>query len=299
MSRFLSNIIGKYPVFDDPDKIILLDKWMNYPNISNADILKDSIQSSSPIIELPNNTPINPKIITPHPNITSVSATITMTHTERSIKHTRKPKPDLNIITPNHTDTLFWSMYIAKYGYSDYVTVGTRYKNKEIEKKQDMIDRIKKNPTLVKTDIRKISKVCVQETLSELMMDKKTSYNSFFLMCLLNGLIVYVVNRELNLYMKFQGITTTQEDSDHIFYKSPDGSYSIDLDSTREKMEAIESTMVRIDFGDKPMKSITAYKIDDLVTMAKQMDPEIEKESSKKWKKTELYQFILNRIAKF
>jgi hypothetical protein len=275
MSRFLNSIIATYTVFSDPHKISELEKFMDYSSVTPP-----------PTIE---------RIPPPPPINVSEKSEITIV---RNVA----PKPSQkNIITPKQTDTLFWAFYIAKYGYADYMMVGNKYKNKEIEKKQEMIDTLKQTPAkLLKNEVRKISKVAIQEIMSELMMDKKTSYSAFFAMCTLNHLTVYLVNPEMKLYMKFQG-----GGEEYVFYKTTDGrdNYSIDLDTVPEKIRNIQDSMIQIDFGEKPLKSATAYKIDELNDMANQMgvfdNTTVSEETKKRWKKAELYDKIALHVAKF
>jgi len=214
---------------------------------------------------------------------------------QKTPKFQELPKSQ-NIITPHQmADTLFWCFYIAKYGYGDFLAIGNKYKNKEIAVKQAMIDHIKKDPTSTKSDVRKLSKVAVQEILSELMIDKKTSYPSFFVMCLLNGLTVFLVNRDMKLYMKFDGSkSVSSPDTTFIFYKKCDGCCSVDLDTTPQKIDSIISQMTPIDFGIKPIKSASTYKAGELSDLAKQLGIE-----STGLKKQELYNEIIVYMTKF
>ena len=83
-------------------------------------------------------------------------------------------------VPPN--DTLFWAAYTVFHGEAGYWVIGNKYKNTEIAEKQKIIDSIRTTGFL-KRAYSKISNVRVQEIMSELMLDKKTSWNTFMAIC--------------------------------------------------------------------------------------------------------------------
>ena len=214
-----------------------------------------------------------------------------------------------SIIYPKHDDTLFWCAYIAKYEYGDYLAIGTKYKNKEIEKKQELINMIRKTPTMLKGGTRKITNVAIQEILAELMIDKKTSMQSFYAICVLYKLQVFMVDVCTNTYMnigvedsndKFivyrsESLNSVSSKSDHNMGRrqpSKDGMYSIDLYTTQSKIDKITADMLEIESGPKPIKGISSYKVDELEAMANKLGICF---SDTKMKKSELYALILNK----
>ena len=195
-----------------------------------------------------------------------------------------------NVISPKNMDTLFWCMYIAKNEYGEYLNIGSKYKNKEIEIKQGMIEIIKKNPGILKTTPRKITNVAIQEIMAELMIDKKTSFKTFFAMCVLNALNIYIVDTTTQTVLPFH-----YNDSNHsyIFYRSVDGFFSIDIEeATIEKIQEIKSKYIELEHGDRPIKTITAYKVAELETILKQFGSWSE---TTKYKKQDLYDEILTK----
>ena len=214
-----------------------------------------------------------------------------------------------SIVYPKHDDTLFWCAYIAKYEYGDYLAIGTKYKNKEIEKKQELINMIRKTPAMLKGGTRKITNVAIQEILAELMIDKKTSMQSFYAICVLYKLQVFMVDVSTNTYMnigvedsndKFivyrsESLNSISSKSDHNMGRrqpSKDGMYSIDLDTTQSKIDKITADMLEIESGHKPIKGISSYKVDELEAMANKIGICF---SDSKMKKPELYALILNK----
>ena len=97
------------------------------------------------------------------------------------------PPPSLQtqstIVIPRCEDTLFWCGFIAGNGYKTFLQIGSKYKNKELEEKQAMMESIKKNPLQIKTTNHKLSNIAIQEIMSSLMVDKKTTLMSFIAIC--------------------------------------------------------------------------------------------------------------------
>ena len=193
-----------------------------------------------------------------------------------------KDSKNPNKISPTQTDTLFWCIYIAKYGYLDYISIGTKYKNKEIEIKQQMIKTIQTTPNLLRSE-HKITKVATQEIMSELMLDQKTSLQTLYAMCVINKLCVYLVDENTKTYLKYG-----EDDHGPILITRSDG-YHIDLDTTSDKIEKVE-TFFRIEHGPKPIKPISSYKMADLEKIIETLNITFES----KVKKQEMYDKILN-----
>ena len=252
MTQYLNQILYPHTKFDSVDSLKLLEPYM-YNNIKLEKNTSIS-QETSPSVNL---------------NIKREPTQVTQTNA--------------NIIYPKCTDTLFWCMYIAKYGYAEYLNIGQRYKNKEIEIKQQMIDTIKKTPSILKSGPRKITNVAIQEIMAELMIDKKTTFKTFYAICILNALNIIIVDIKTGTFLSFINDTTTEL---YIIYRVNDGSFSIDIDCNAI---AVTSKYFELDYGDKPIKSIGAYKMNDLEIISQKLGLLLE---SKKYKKQELYDKI-------
>ena len=92
------------------------------------------------------------------------------------------PKIDNSNFFSKKQDTLFWAAYTVFHGEAGYWVIGNKYKNTEIAEKQKIIDSIRTTGFL-KRAYTKISNVRIQEIMSELMLDKKTSWNTFMAIC--------------------------------------------------------------------------------------------------------------------
>ena len=288
MTTYLNQILYQNKKFDSFDTIQLLQPFM----YKKEEIIVDTTSVDSPLI-----VAINPII-----NQSTIH-----TSTIQSIKNTS------NIIHPKCIDTLFWCMYIAKNGYSEYLTIGQKYRNVEIENKQQMIETIKKNPSILKngsglktssslktesglkTSSRKITNVAIQEIMAELMIDKKTSMKTFYAMCVLNELNMYIVDTTTKTYLDFANtsLSNTVDTSakSYIIYRSVEGFFSVDIEEKQtEQLDQILSELFELEHGERPIKAISAYKISDLETISKKLGL-----SNNKAKKQDMYNEILVR----
>ena len=337
MSVYLNDMLYQKKMFDSFDKISLLERFMytsppidpvkSFARLERAgcsplanhigglcplraegvgerlNSVDGSRRSSTALPQTPSSATSRPVTSAVGNNLLSESETPVK---DSSVKDS--PVKD-SIVYPKHDDTLFWCAYIAKYEYGDYSAIGTKYKNKEIEKKQELINMIRKTPAMLKGGTRKITNVAIQEILAELMIDKKTSMQSFYAICVLYKLQVFMVDVSTNTYMnigvedsndKFivyrsESLNRVSSKADHTMGRrqpSNDGMYSIDLDTTQSKIDKITADMLEIESGPKPIKGISSYKVDELEAMANKLGICF---SDSKMKKPELYALILNK----
>ena len=75
--------------------------------------------------------------------------------------------------------------------------------------------------------------------------------------------------------------------------------FDIDLvnsNTTEEELQEILKSYYAIENIDKPLKAFSNYKLDDLVIIAEKLNINIYDEHSKKKKKQELYENILQKL---
>ena len=195
-----------------------------------------------------------------------------------------------SIFSPNKTDTLFWCVYAISHGESAYHMIGNRFRNTEIEEKQRVMEDIKKNADVFRGSLSgiKITKVAVQEILSDLMLNKKTSWQTFAALC-----YYYKINAIITYNKTYYEFSSTQEYPIYHFTRTQDGHISVDTDHlTQETVETIRQSHIVLEYT-KTIKSIGAYKVQDLLTMAGVL--EVEEPVNAKWKKADWYQAIADR----
>ena len=199
----------------------------------------------------------------------------------------QKPKND-NIISPRMEDGLFWCAFIAGNGYKDFINIGTKYKVKELEEKQRIIEFIKKNPSCMKSTNFKITNIAIKEIMSDLMTNKKTSLQSFIALCILYKVHIIIVNEANPTYIEYNPDTSIELPI-YIINRTIDGFYNIDTDTKAEGIQKVRDTMIRLESYEKPFKGISTYKVVDLEEFAEKLELDLE---NTKFKKPELFQKI-------
>jgi len=204
--------------------------------------------------------------------------------------------PKSILFSPRKQDTLFWSIYVLHYGEAEYIMIGGKYKNAELQEKQNILNYILQNRNLIKSCAHsngvKISNVRIQETAAEMMINKKTSWYAFHVMCMFYKINAYVVQNEL--YMKF---TVDPEYKTYMFERNQDGHISIDVDPLYpERIAEFESTLLYVNpFLPKLLKGVSTYKIPELEEMGRKLcvTPTMTKPKKNDW-----YDVIINKLVK-
>jgi hypothetical protein len=165
-----------------------------------------------------------------------------------------------------------------------------KYQNAEIEEKQKIVDFIKKNPNEMKNSNHKITKINMQEMMSDLLTNKKIELSILPALALFyNKRIIIIKGEQPGFYLDTFPISLENNKSQVILLtKNKQQDYGVDLDITPEKIMNIESSMLKFQHYEKPLKSISNYKVDELEQMAEKLNIDM----SKKYKKLELYMEI-------
>ena len=201
---------------------------------------------------------------------------------------------------PEKEDTLFWCTYAIYHGHSDYLCIGNKYKNAEIQEKQLMIEFIKSNASAFKKCNYKISQVRVQEYMSELMINKKTTFQTFLVMCIYYKIHAFIVYE--NTFMDFSPVLPSTEldrvYETYIFTRTQDGHFSVDLTPlTSEQLKHIRETKIKLERSEeKPLKAASNFKMSDLELMATKLNIVLPATMTK-WKKDELYSEITKKCT--
>ena len=134
----------------------------------------------------------------------------------------------------------------------------------------------------------------IQEILSDLMVNLKSSLLAFIGLTHFYNKHFYIVKGQTYLYFSSNANETFEESPSSFFiihYKN-EKEYGIDMDTTLEKINNIQNNYVYIESIDKPLKGISAYKVNDLDSMCKKL---LVDSNDNKWsymKKSDLYKYI-------
>lgn len=200
-----------------------------------------------------------------------------------------EPEPEpIQTCTPTQQDTLFWCIYIANHGYAEYLQITRNYGVKELEIKKQVADHIQKNPNKMKQVNTKITKIMIQEILSELL----TSQKETSLLCLYGLVVFYNMNVILvdptERFMVDFISDKTAESPTFVLYKDSYGKYKINTQPlTLDQISELRTKMTSLENYTKPLKPVSQYKLYELEDLAKKLGIYNE---TKKYKKNGLYE---------
>ena len=172
-----------------------------------------------------------------------------------------------NYITPTHKDSLFWCLYILKYGYNEYIQIQRNYVIKKMELNQSIIDYLMTRQYKMKGVNARISKARIQEMFSDMMINHKDTHmvNVYGIICFYEYNII-MLDETKNTFIRFQA-DEPDEKPTYLLRRDGYNNYSIIDDAlTDDKIQDIENRFVALENFDKPLKGISNYKTNDLET---------------------------------
>ena len=206
------------------------------------------------------------------------------------------PKDEIHLfnnkdyITPTHKDSLFWCLYILKYGYNDYIQIQRNYVVKKMETHQNIIDFLLPRQHKMKGVNTRISKARIQEMFSDMMTNHKDTHmiNVYGIICFYEFNVI-MLDESKNTFIRFHA-DDPEEKPTYLLRKDGYNNYSVvDEALTEEKLQTISEKFVALESFEKPLKGISNYKTDDL-------DVYIEKlgiiKGSEKIKKPDMFNMI-------
>jgi hypothetical protein len=193
-------------------------------------------------------------------------------------------------ISPKQNDTLFWCLYSIHYGHNDYLQVGRNYGIRLLEVKKEIGEWIQKNPSKMKQTNYKITKASVQEIMSECLTSPRDTsplsllaYLSFF------NMNAVIMNESEKLAIKFVGCVDA-ENPTYLLKRDSYGRYKIKEEPlTLDELTALDNTCFILDNYERPLKTISNYKTDQLEALAKKMGVF---DAGKKYKKADIYAVV-------
>jgi hypothetical protein len=186
---------------------------------------------------------------------------------------------------PKQKDSLFWCFYIAKHGFSKYEFPNTTSFENEKTMKYECIYKLREKKELLKAKKVKNIKEDVEDDLGS---KEKITMKTFLALCIIGNLNVLYIHKR-----KCFCIHSNDADSWHVIHciDKPYTKYAYETNVTVEQLESYKTEYFKWENYDKPLKSASAYKVEDLVQMYKQLTP--DKPLDKKLGKKELYELLL------
>jgi len=188
-----------------------------------------------------------------------------MSKIEKIVK--TKSTADNNIYKPLKKDSLFWCFYILKYGYSKYeMEVGSQYFTVEKTEKFKYIEllRCKENKDLLK--INKIKPL--SELEDDLANKERISIKTFFALCIIEKLNILLVDKR----KIYQSMNNDSPSINVIHRNSQSYEHYIELNVNNESITNFKETYYNVIGFDDTLKSMTSYKVDELLTLCKKLN---------------------------
>lgn len=199
-------------------------------------------------------------------------------------------------------DGLFWSIYIAHYGYAEYLRNKYNYGKLEVREKQQVAEFIVSNCRL-KTNYKVTRSFC-GEMVADLTSLPRMMFSGLIGMCSYYKSDIYIVDIVKHTYLSFLN-TEDISSSSILLYKNPlhtrkfaSNEYFIDIGMTVQPLQDILTKYYALEHYLKPLKGISTYLKTDLENIAEktvfQEKPELKTEVHSK---QELYNAILMYLS--
>jgi hypothetical protein len=199
-------------------------------------------------------------------------------------------KKNNDFFIPTHKDTLFWCYYIIINGETAYETLYSKNALVEKQLKIDLISTIRKNKDLLK--IYKFDTITNIE--SNLANDSFMNIKTFMALSVISNINVIYINKNTYFELLMNDSTDIYVVKEHLNNSKYVKKYGFQM-KNKESVHLITSTLYKLDKLDKPIKSISSYKVEDLIQICKKL--EIETTNNGKTKsKTNLYTDIIQHF---
>lgn len=185
---------------------------------------------------------------------------------------------------PQEQDTLFWCYYKIVHGDASYETLNNKNSLVAKQMKIDLVSLIRKHKDIVKT--YKFDTITNIE--SNLANDNILNIKTFLSLCAIANINVIYINKKTFFESFMNDTDVVYIIREHLYKK-----YGYEL-SKQEQINAIRESLYKLDKIDKPIKAISAYKVEEIIAMSKRLSIDtIHKETGKNKSKKDLYEAIV------
>ena len=194
-------------------------------------------------------------------------------------------------------DSIFWSLYIAVYGHKEYIRLGMHnFGNTEIQEKEKITHDITEKgiKRVLSLTNHKLTQKGFVSMVSDITTNPKSSMESLIAYSIFYQRNIFVVDLQKKTYLAFlvdgQSPPIVLYKNQHYvakFHKSNE--YFVDADQSVMTVQEIETTFFLLEGYERPLKSISNYKMNELEYIAMRFG--IERACKKK---PELYESIIH-----
>jgi len=215
----------------------------------------------------------------------SISDNISKKNIKTGIKETEEKERKTDVFfEPKQRDSLFWCFYIACYGEIAYELLDNKNIITEKKIKFEFIDKLRKNKELIK----QYKFATISHIENYLANENKIDLKTFLTLSVIENInILYLKNKTC-----YQNFMNDNNDL-HVFRHLENNSFCY-FKSTKDEMKETVNVLYLMDNIEKPLKSISAYKVEDLIQISNKLGINIMSNNNKKVKtKNELYESIV------
>lgn len=186
------------------------------------------------------------------------------------------------ILVPDEVDKLFWCFYIIKNGIDNYQSIGQNHFQIETKFKISTAEKLADCEILLKQN--KLKRPDVE---NELVNEKKISMYGMKALC-----VIYKINIMFIFKKTFYKICGLSEDKTAFIKTDAHDNFGIVEDIKHDVLDTIMSKYYEIEDYSKPIKSVSAYKLDELKVIAEKLDIKLVDAIGNKKTKKILYEEI-------
>jgi hypothetical protein len=197
-----------------------------------------------------------------------------------------RPSTLNNFFSPKQKDSLFWCFYIICNGFTLYEIESTNFV-KEKNEKVKYVELLRQNKNILKE--HKIKPLT--EIEDNLANQTQINIKTFVALCILEKINIMIINHHTYFEIK-------NNDSANIFIMHQNDlfRFSIELNATPDKIQTYRDTYFQRHQIDKPLLSISSYKIDELKSFCTKL--QITEESIQKKLKQDIFDLIITTLNK-
>lgn len=172
-----------------------------------------------------------------------------------------------NYFLPKQKDTLFWCIYILKYGNNKYYDL-INYGNTELDEKTKCLEFIENNKILLKSCCNyKLTFINLKEIKSELITEQiKTSFYALLAFVCFYKMNIYIIHESRKMYLKF---TNEENKINHILLKDNKKFKIMHSNIDNNEINKFIVNKYCLEHFEKPIKGVSNYKVSELEEIAK------------------------------
>lgn len=217
---------------------------------------------------------------------TSNKCQLNMINKEPEIK---KQPIDQTLFVPKEQDSLFWCYYIISSGEYSYEMINVKNSLLAKQLKINYVNKIRMNKQIIKT--YKFDTITNIE--SNLANDNNINIKTIMSLCAIDKINVIFISRKTYyelLMNDSEPVYIIREVENKSKYNK---NYGFEI-ANQTSIEQIRTTLYKLEILDKPIKSLSCYKVQDLVDICNKLAIDIKRNDTGKNKtKNELYESLI------